>query len=534
MPKGTSRGAASLRRSDGLAPFPFSFPFPSLGKVGTGGGQSARWTRRLPPPPPSPGRGGSQANTGGRCEPQSHAWSYACPSRSTSRSAWIGPASCSPIGRPPSPNPARTFKVRQPRQRERRDDLHPAVVGVHSRPRCVGPVQLGVEGNTCAARRHHVSRSVRTASRTPGTPASGTAMPGTAAPRRAAGSAPSPSAFRLHQLRAELRVARRAAQLAAHQHLPQPQPGTPVVLARHVQRAGLHAAADVLQGVAAPSSHSSRCPAPAAGPARCGPASRCACPCSRRSGQRRRGSGSGSRTTAARARPSPPSCTAAAPRPRRCAPSGRRWPSCWKNTSSSGLRRHAPARRPQADDVVEGRRDCAASRRHVAAVGHRQHAERQRHGRAAAAAARGLRSVPGIARDAEHGVEGVRAQPELGVLVLPMTMAPAAFMRCREQASVRAMRRPAVSGEPSVVGRPARRSGPSPRSGSRASSRAARRARGLASRSSGFGQQAAPSRSETMALCSGVQRAMRASAGLHQLRGRRCRARRCGGRVRWR
>ena len=79
-------------------------------------------------------------------------------------------------------------------------------------------------------------------------------------------------------------------------------------------------------------------------------------------------------------------------------------------------RRARPARGPrwaEAVDVVERRR-IAQRAHHVAAVGHRQQAQRHRHRRAAAAAAAGARRVVGAAGRAEHAVVGLRAEPELG------------------------------------------------------------------------------------------------------------------------
>ena len=75
--------------------------------------------------------------------------------------------------------------------------------------------------------------------------------------------------------------------------------------------------------------------------------------------------------------------------------------------------RHAALARPEAEDVVPAGRVAQAAHE-VAAVGDRQHVRRERDRRAAAAAARRLRAVERVARDAEHLVEGVRAEAELG------------------------------------------------------------------------------------------------------------------------
>ena len=76
-------------------------------------------------------------------------------------------------------------------------------------------------------------------------------------------------------------------------------------------------------------------------------------------------------------------------------------------------RGNATGTRPEAEHVVV--RGGVAQRSHeVAAVGHRLHAQRETHRRAAARSARRARRVPGIARDAEHRVVRVRAQAEFG------------------------------------------------------------------------------------------------------------------------
>ena len=73
---------------------------------------------------------------------------------------------------------------------------------------------------------------------------------------------------------------------------------------------------------------------------------------------------------------------------------------------------HHAGGRPQAVDIAEGGRvaDRAAE---VAAVGHRQHARRQRRGGTAAAAADRLGQVVGVDRGAVDRVDGVRAEREL-------------------------------------------------------------------------------------------------------------------------
>ena len=74
--------------------------------------------------------------------------------------------------------------------------------------------------------------------------------------------------------------------------------------------------------------------------------------------------------------------------------------------------RHAARRRPQADDAAEAG-GIAERAAHVAAVGDRQHAARERDRRAAAAAAAGLGQVVRIQRRAEHRVERLRSGAEL-------------------------------------------------------------------------------------------------------------------------
>ena len=77
-----------------------------------------------------------------------------------------------------------------------------------------------------------------------------------------------------------------------------------------------------------------------------------------------------------------------------------------------GPRRHAPGRGTEADDiaVVAG---IAQACREVGSVGERQHAASDGHGRATRGAAAGLVEVVGIARCAEHLVEGLAAGAEL-------------------------------------------------------------------------------------------------------------------------
>ena len=75
--------------------------------------------------------------------------------------------------------------------------------------------------------------------------------------------------------------------------------------------------------------------------------------------------------------------------------------------------RHAALRRPETEAVVPSRRVAQASHE-VGAIGHRQQAQRQRHRRAAAGATGRFGRVVGVACGAEHLVEGVRAEAELG------------------------------------------------------------------------------------------------------------------------
>ncbi|MNZ87682.1 hypothetical protein D3C78_1065490 [compost metagenome] len=77
----------------------------------------------------------------------------------------------------------------------------------------------------------------------------------------------------------------------------------------------------------------------------------------------------------------------------------------------SGPERHTPLGRTQSIDVVERRR-IAQRPHHVAAVGHRQHAQRQRHRRPAAAAAGNQGRIVGVGGGAEHAVVGLRAEAE--------------------------------------------------------------------------------------------------------------------------
>ena len=73
--------------------------------------------------------------------------------------------------------------------------------------------------------------------------------------------------------------------------------------------------------------------------------------------------------------------------------------------------RDAADARPHADDAAEAR-GVAQRAAHVGAVREPRHAGRERHRGAAGGAGGGSRSVPGIARRAEHFVEGVGAGAE--------------------------------------------------------------------------------------------------------------------------
>ena len=103
--------------------------------------------------------------------------------------------------------------------------------------------------------------------------------------------------------------------------------------------------------------------------------------------------------------------SAAARRRRRCAPSARRRCS-GDHRIADGQRGTRPGdgRKPTTLQKLRGIAQRAA---HVAAVGDRQHAARERDRRAAAAAAAGLREVVRIARRAEDRVERLRAGAEL-------------------------------------------------------------------------------------------------------------------------
>ena len=82
----------------------------------------------------------------------------------------------------------------------------------------------------------------------------------------------------------------------------------------------------------------------------------------------------------------------------------------WKPGVAS-VGRHAADAGAETVDVVPGG-GIAQAAAVIAAVGDRQHAQRQRDRRAAAAAAGRARLVVGVARDAVHLVIGVRAEPE--------------------------------------------------------------------------------------------------------------------------
>ena len=84
-----------------------------------------------------------------------------------------------------------------------------------------------------------------------------------------------------------------------------------------------------------------------------------------------------------------------------------------KETVKGRNRRHSAKGRSQSVDIVEGRR-IAQRPSHVAAVGHRQHAQGQCNGRSATAATCSAGVVIGIERGAKDRVVGVRTQSELG------------------------------------------------------------------------------------------------------------------------
>ena len=79
---------------------------------------------------------------------------------------------------------------------------------------------------------------------------------------------------------------------------------------------------------------------------------------------------------------------------------------------------HQANARPQRDDVVEVRRIPQRAAK-VAAVGERQHARRQRGGRASGRSARALGAIVRIPRGAVDRVVGVRTHAELGHVRLP-------------------------------------------------------------------------------------------------------------------
>ena len=110
---------------------------------------------------------------------------------------------------------------------------------------------------------------------------------------------------------------------------------------------------------------------------------------------------------------SPPACRAAGQRQARCDPSDPRCRVCARVRVALGQVGHAALAGPEPEDVVPRRR--VAQRAHVvAAVGDGQHVRGQADGRTTAAAARGARQIERIAGGAEHIVERVRAEPELG------------------------------------------------------------------------------------------------------------------------
>ena len=88
---------------------------------------------------------------------------------------------------------------------------------------------------------------------------------------------------------------------------------------------------------------------------------------------------------------------------------------------ADGAARHAPRRRTQPDDRAMAAR-AAQRAAMVTPLREPDLAGRHRHRAAAGRAARGQRGVPGIARPAEHLIEGAAAAPNSGVFDLPITM----------------------------------------------------------------------------------------------------------------
>ena len=96
--------------------------------------------------------------------------------------------------------------------------------------------------------------------------------------------------------------------------------------------------------------------------------------------------------------------------------------------------RDATGRRAQPDDVAE-RGWVADAGAEIGPIGQRGHARGDGDRCAAAAAAGGAREIVRVAGRPEDGVEGLRAGAELGVFVLPMTIAPARRRRATTSVS---------------------------------------------------------------------------------------------------
>ena len=170
-------------------------------------------------------------------------------------------------------------------------------------------------------------------------------------------------------------------------------------------------------------------------------------PCPTRRSRTRR---AGRRATAARRRRSRPACRAASRRRPRVRPIGPSVASCGEVPVALGTARHAPLAGPKAEDVVPRRR--VAQRAHVvAAVGDGQHVRRQRDGRAAAAAAGRSGEVERVARRAEHVVERVRPETELGHVGLADDDAAGGLHALDHQRSRSRARSARASGEPIVI-----------------------------------------------------------------------------------
>ena len=218
------------------------------------------------------------------------------------------------------------------------------------------------------------------------------------------------------------------------------------------------------------------------------------------------------RARAAPARRSRPARRAAGRGRARCAPSALRCRSGVTQTSCAGQFGTRPwlGRKPNTLFQAAGLRRLPIE---VAAVGHRQHARGERDRRAAAAAAGRLRVGSKALRVAPNtSLKVCEPRPNSGVLVLPMTMQPAAFMRCTISESA-AGTKSLNSGEPEVLRMPAvgtmsliacGRPNRNGRGASPASLRTSSRSQRSASSSS-----SSPSRRLTIALCRGLSAAMR-------------------------